>query len=321
MSKGLSKEDTKQDHPLQAILLCDAWGEEARWGPLVRRARTDDEEFEGLEITGEKRPWVSRSSWRAGATTSSRPPPCSACYRSSTLLSSRGHSSVCQQLEWSRSLSLCATEWRKSARGSGPSCSRLLRHQLTSFQCSTSSYNSSTSPLSIIIRPTKAMTPGDVLREVDGLGILAPADFLVVQAGYVGNVDLGEKVKEFAARRAASPMLSMSCVIAPRKHSCVFPYVPGEGWLITPATGRRPSSLCMSSLRTTSFITTRSRRSSRGSNRSRYLATLSDPRTFPCGQISRVSASPSAVPRCVITSVHAHSADDSPGSASVHGEL
>lgn len=59
MSKGLSKEDTKQEHPLQAVILCDAWGEEARWGPLVRRSRTEEEEDEGVELGGETRPWVS----------------------------------------------------------------------------------------------------------------------------------------------------------------------------------------------------------------------------------------------------------------------
>lgn len=56
MSKGLSKEDTKQEHPLQAIVLCDGWGEEERWGPLVRRA-TEDEV--ASQTVGENRPWVS----------------------------------------------------------------------------------------------------------------------------------------------------------------------------------------------------------------------------------------------------------------------
>lgn len=56
---ALSKEDTKTEHPLQAILLADAWGEEQRWGPLVRRKRTDDEEYEDKEVGGEQRPWVS----------------------------------------------------------------------------------------------------------------------------------------------------------------------------------------------------------------------------------------------------------------------
>ena len=58
MSKGLSKEDTNQEHPLQAVVLGDAFGDEALWGPLVRRTMTDEEEEEGT-MSGEKRPWVS----------------------------------------------------------------------------------------------------------------------------------------------------------------------------------------------------------------------------------------------------------------------
>ena len=69
--------------------------------------------------------------------------------------------------------------------------------------------------MSIVVRPTKALTPGDVLREVDSLQILAPADYLVVQAGYVGNVDLKEKVQEFTDRRIKDPNLSMSCIVRP----------------------------------------------------------------------------------------------------------
>lgn len=79
----------------------------------------------------------------------------------------------------------------------------------------TSIYSLPSSPLSIILRPTKAATPGDVLREVDSLQILAPADYLVVQAGYVGNVDLAQKVKDFAERRKKDPSMTMSCVVAP----------------------------------------------------------------------------------------------------------
>lgn len=69
--------------------------------------------------------------------------------------------------------------------------------------------------MSIVVRPTKALTPGDVLREVDGLQILAPADYLVVQAGYVGNVDLKVKVDEFTERRKKDPNMSMSCIVKP----------------------------------------------------------------------------------------------------------
>ena len=56
-SKGgqsLAKEDTKQEHPLQAVVLCDPYGEEERWSPLVR---TDE-----YEPGQETRPWVRRSS-------------------------------------------------------------------------------------------------------------------------------------------------------------------------------------------------------------------------------------------------------------------
>ena len=59
------------------------------------------------------------------------------------------------------------------------------------------------------------MTPGDVLREVDSLQILAPADFLVAQAGYVGNLHLDTLVRDFGLRRARDPDLVMSCVVAP----------------------------------------------------------------------------------------------------------
>lgn len=79
---------------------------------------------------------------------------------------------------------------------------------------STSYYMQSFSPLQIVLRPTKAATPGDVLREVDSLQILAPADFLVVQAGYVGSIDLAQKVKDFTERRTADPTMTMSCVVA-----------------------------------------------------------------------------------------------------------
>jgi hypothetical protein len=58
MSKGLSKEDTAQEHALQAVVLCESWGEQARWGPLVRRKQTDDEEFDESDVGGEQRPWV-----------------------------------------------------------------------------------------------------------------------------------------------------------------------------------------------------------------------------------------------------------------------
>lgn len=80
----------------------------------------------------------------------------------------------------------------------------------------TSIYSQPHYPLSIIFRPTTAQTPGDILREVDSLQILNPADFLVVQVGYVGNVDLKQRVEEFGERRKMDQALAMSCVVAPR---------------------------------------------------------------------------------------------------------
>ncbi|GAA5949819.1 hypothetical protein JCM21900_004211 [Sporobolomyces salmonicolor] len=187
MSKGLSKEDTKTDHPLQAIVLCDPWGEEQRWGPMVRRKRTDDEEYDDADVGGEQRPWcllpllnVPLLAWT---------------------LESLAAAGVEQVFLFAKDGADDVRQW-----------------------LSTTSFQGPESALSIVIRPTKALTPGDVMREVDGLSILAPADYLVVQAGYVGNVDLGQKVKEFTERRKADPSLSMSCVVAPiqTKTSSVF---------------------------------------------------------------------------------------------------
>ncbi|GAA5909439.1 hypothetical protein JCM5296_000571 [Sporobolomyces johnsonii] len=187
MSKGLSKEDTKTDHPLQAIVLCDPWGEEQRWGPLVRRKRTDDEEYNEADVGGEQRPWcllpllnVPLLAWT---------------------LESLAAAGVEQVFLFAKDGADDVRQW-----------------------LSTTSFQGPESALSIVVRPTKALTPGDVMREVDGLSILAPADYLVVQAGYVGNVDLGQKVKDFTERRKADPSLSMSCVVAPiqTKTSSVF---------------------------------------------------------------------------------------------------
>ncbi|GAA5835110.1 hypothetical protein JCM9279_007202 [Rhodotorula babjevae] len=175
--KGLSKEDTKTEHPFQAIVLCDSWGEEQRWGPLVRRARTEDEEFDEVDVGGEQRPFC--------------------------LLPL---------------LNIPLLAWTlESLSASGVEQAFLFVHdgvdELRKWLASSSFH--SNSDISIVVRPTKALTPGDVLREVDGLQILAPADYLVVQAGYVGNVDLKAKVDEFAERRKADPSLSMSCIVRP----------------------------------------------------------------------------------------------------------
>lgn len=85
----------------------------------------------------------------------------------------------------------------------------------------TVSFQGPDSTLSIIVRPTKALTPGDVLREVDSLSILSPSDYLVVQAGYVGNVDLKSKVEEFGERRKADQSLTMSCLVSPIQNKYV----------------------------------------------------------------------------------------------------
>lgn len=79
-SKGSKTEDTKTEHPFQAIVVCDGWGDEERWGPLVRRKKTEDEEYDDLEVGGEQRPWVScrivSRVWRKGSTRSSIPRSC-----------------------------------------------------------------------------------------------------------------------------------------------------------------------------------------------------------------------------------------------------
>ncbi|SCV74138.1 BQ2448_6570 [Microbotryum intermedium] len=179
-SKGgaLSKEDTKQEHPLQAIVLCDGWGEEERWGPLVRRKRTDEEEYDDAPVGGEQRPWC--------------------------LLPLLGSPLLAWTLE-------CLT-----ANGV-EQIFIFVRDGVDQVKTwlARSTLQQSQGAFTIVVRPTKAATPGDVLREVDSLQILAPADFLVVQAGYVGNLNLKGKVTEFAARRKADPNMCMSCVVAP----------------------------------------------------------------------------------------------------------
>lgn len=92
-----------------------------------------------------------------------------------------------------------------------------LANTLLLLLCSSSSFTKLGSSLSVIVRPTAATTPGDILREVDGLGILAPVDYLVVQAGYVGNIDLKAKVDAFTQRRLADPTMTMDCIVAPRQ--------------------------------------------------------------------------------------------------------
>ncbi|GAA5976582.1 hypothetical protein JCM11641_001346 [Rhodosporidiobolus odoratus] len=178
MSKGLSKEDTNQQHALQAVVLCDSWGEGERWGPLVRRTKTDDEEFDEAEVGGEQRPWcllpllnVPLLGWT---------------------LESLAASGVEQAILFIKDGVEEVRSW-----------------------ISTQSFHGPETLLQIIVRPTKGLTPGDVMRECDSLSILSPADYLVVQAGYVGNVNLKQKVEEFGQRRKADPNLSMSCIVKP----------------------------------------------------------------------------------------------------------
>ncbi|POY72520.1 hypothetical protein BMF94_4346 [Rhodotorula taiwanensis] len=177
-SKGSKTEDTKTEHPFQAIVVCDGWGDEERWGPLVRRKKTEDEEYDDLEVGGEQRPWC--------------------------LLPLLNVPLLAWTLE---SLSASGVEQAFLFVHDGV---EHVRDWLAS-----SSFMSPGAEMSITVRPTKAHTPGDVLREVDSLQILAPADYLVVQAGYVGNVNLKEKVDEFTSRRLQDPNLSMSCIVRP----------------------------------------------------------------------------------------------------------
>ncbi|SGY47010.1 BQ5605_C001g00486 [Microbotryum silenes-dioicae] len=230
----LSKEDTKQEHPLQAIVLCAGWGEEERWGPLVRRRRTDQEEYDDLQVGGEQRPWVSQAPRRSQVLRDDGRTEPGLGIVSQCLLPLLGSPLLAWTLE-------CLTangveqifvfvqdgvEQVKAwlACVSSASCSQLdglLCSSLTPAKasvlplCSQSTFQKSQASFTIVVRPTKAATPGDVLREVDSLQILAPADFLIVQAGYVGNLNLKAKVTQFAARRKADPNMCMSCVVAP----------------------------------------------------------------------------------------------------------
>lgn len=52
------------------------------------------------------------------------------------------------------------------------------------------------------------------MREVDGLAL--PGDWLLVKAGYMGNIDLAKVVNDFTAKRKRDPGLLMECVVAPK---------------------------------------------------------------------------------------------------------
>lgn len=61
-----------------------------------------------------------------------------------------------------------------------------------------------------------AGTEGDVIREVDGLALTG--DYLLVRAGFVGNLDLEKAVEDFTARRKKDPGLLMECLVSPRSN-------------------------------------------------------------------------------------------------------
>ncbi|KAM0754479.1 hypothetical protein T439DRAFT_309262 [Meredithblackwellia eburnea MCA 4105] len=187
MSKALNTADTAQEHPLQAIVLCDAWGDEQNWGPIVAQFGSNDEdsdeeeheEEERRKPVGEKRPW------------------CLVPLLESPLLA------------WT--LECLAAEGVQQAFLFAKDGVEEIREYLK-----TSPFSHPHSPLTLTLRPFQGQTPGDVLREVDGLQLLAPTDFLVVQAGYLGNVALEELVKDFSARRVRDKDLVLGCGVAKR---------------------------------------------------------------------------------------------------------
>lgn len=68
--------------------------------------------------------------------------------------------------------------------------------------------------MEVRIRSTLASAEGDVLRELDNVPL--QGDFLLVRAGYMGNIDLDSAVKAFTVRRKKDPSLLMDCLVAPR---------------------------------------------------------------------------------------------------------
>ena len=71
--------------------------------------------------------------------------------------------------------------------------------------------------MKIRIRSTQAYTEGDVMREVDGFGITG--NWLLVKAGYIGNLNLEQAVNDFTVKRKKDPGLLMDCVLAPRSRA------------------------------------------------------------------------------------------------------
>jgi translation initiation factor eIF-2B subunit epsilon len=78
--------------------------------------------------------------------------------------------------------------------------------------CSASPY-AKDSTFEVILRATAALSPGDVLREADSLPLAG--DFLLVRAGYVGNLDLQQAVNNFAEKRRRDNGLVMDCLVRP----------------------------------------------------------------------------------------------------------
>lgn len=83
----------------------------------------------------------------------------------------------------------------------------LLTHRSSTFMLPTA-------PMSIRIRQTQAITEGDVMREVDSLALTG--DWLLVKAGYIGNLNLEQAVTDFTAKRKKDPSLLMECLVASR---------------------------------------------------------------------------------------------------------
>jgi hypothetical protein len=66
----------------------------------------------------------------------------------------------------------------------------------------------------VVLRATTAMYPGEVLQEADDLPLAG--DFLLVRAGYVGNLDLRQAVKNFGEKRRKDSGLVMDCLVRPK---------------------------------------------------------------------------------------------------------
>lgn len=81
--------------------------------------------------------------------------------------------------------------------------------KVQSFVYSTSSAYS----FPVTLKQTASVTEGDVLREADALEL--KSNFLLLRAGYLGNVDLARALKEFAVKRKADPNLVLDSLLVP----------------------------------------------------------------------------------------------------------